>query len=88
MQPPRHPITIQEVTDPQELAKAQRQRKQFDENAAWLQNHIPSIYAQHRGKYICVAGKELFVGDSAAEVFHRPLQHIQTTMAGSRATFR
>ena len=68
MQPPHNPITIEEVTDPTELAEARRQRLQFDENAVWLQSQIPLIYSQHRGKFICVAGKELFVGDSATEV--------------------
>ena len=68
MHEPYNAITIEEVTDPKELAEALRLREQFDANSAWLQSHIPSIYSKHRGKFICVAGEELFVGDSAAEV--------------------
>jgi hypothetical protein len=53
------------VTDPIQIAEARRQREQFDRNSAWLQANIPLVYSQHRGKHICVAGEELFVGDTA-----------------------
>lgn len=61
-------IEMEEVTDPEELNKARRQRERFDRNAAWLQAHISEVYTQHRGKYICIAGEELFVADTAKEV--------------------
>jgi hypothetical protein len=60
-------IIMEEVTDLQELAEAQAQRKQFDRNAAWLQAHISEIYTKYRGKCICIAGEELFVADTAKE---------------------
>ena len=60
-------IEIEEVVDADERAKAQQQRKQFDRNSAWLQAHITAIYAEYRGKYICIAGEELFVGNTAQE---------------------
>lgn len=60
-------IEMEEVTDPEELRKARRQRERFDRNAAWLQAHIADIYVQHRGKYICIAGEELFVADTVKE---------------------
>jgi hypothetical protein len=60
-------ITIEEVTDPIQLAQARRQREQFDRNSAWLQGNIASVYSQHRGKFICVAGEELFVGETVSE---------------------
>ena len=60
-------IEVGEVTDADELAKARQQRQQFDHNSAWLQDHIPEIYAEHRGKCICVAGQELFVADTAKD---------------------
>ncbi len=63
----RNIVQMQEVTDAAELAKARKQREQFDRNSAWLQNNISEIYAKHRGKCICVAGKEVFVGDSASD---------------------
>ena len=62
------PIVISEVTDPVELAKSRAQDERADRNSAWLQAHVPEIYAQHRGKFICVAGEELFVADDPKEV--------------------
>ena len=63
----RRPIVMEEVTDADELAHARRQRESFDRNAAWLQRHVPAVYARHRGKCICVAGEELFVAGTARE---------------------
>jgi hypothetical protein len=39
-----------------------------DRNAAWLQEHAAEVYPHYRGKFICVAGEELYVADSAQEV--------------------
>jgi hypothetical protein len=61
------PIVMEEVTDPEELAKARAQRERFDRNSAWLQAHIAEIYARYRGKCICIAGEELFVADTPEE---------------------
>lgn len=58
---------IDEKIDPSELAEAHKRRAQFDRNSAWLQEHIPEVYSQHRGKVICIAGQELFVADSTKE---------------------
>jgi hypothetical protein len=63
-----NPIVMSEETDPVELAKAHKRWEQADRNSAWLQAHVPEIYRQHRGKCICVAGQELFVADTVAEV--------------------
>ena len=60
-------IEVEQVTDSDELARARRQRAQFDRNSAWLQAHITEVYARHRGKCICIAGGELFVADTARE---------------------
>src|SRR5919201_4176759 len=54
------PIVMEEVTDPEELAKARAQRERFDRNSAWLQAHITEIYACYRGKCVVLAGEELF----------------------------
>ncbi len=62
------PLVMYEVTDPDELAKAEVQRKRFRKNSDWLQAHIPEVYSRHRGKCICVAGQELFVADTSPEV--------------------
>lgn len=66
------PIEVIEVTDPKEIAEAQRRREQFDRNSAWLQSHFDEVYTpENRGKIICVAGQEVFVGDDVLEVVAR-----------------
>jgi hypothetical protein len=61
-------VTMEEVTDPEELAKARAQHERFDRNWAWFQAHTPEVYARYRGKCICIAGEELFVADTPEEV--------------------
>jgi hypothetical protein len=61
------PIVMEEVTDEAELAEARARRAQFDRNAAWLHSHASEVYPKHRGKHICIAGEELFVGDTPME---------------------
>jgi hypothetical protein len=58
------PITMEEVTDPEELAQARARGERFARNSAWLQAHAKEIYTQYRGKCICVAGEELFIADT------------------------
>ena len=62
------PITMAEVTDPEELAKARAQRERFDRNFAWFKAHAAEIFACCRGKCICIAGEELFIADTPEEV--------------------
>ncbi len=62
------PITMEEVTDPEELAQARARDERFARNSAWLQAHATEIYTQYRGKCICVAGEELFIADTPEEV--------------------
>ena len=63
-----NPIVMSEETDPVKLAKAWAQNERADRNSACLQAHVPEIYSKYRGKCICVAGEELFVADTVAEV--------------------
>ena len=58
-------VTMQEVTDPQELTEARARRTLFDHNETWLQAHVADIYRRYRGRFICIAGEELFVADTA-----------------------
>jgi hypothetical protein len=60
-------IVMEEVTDPQELAKARAQRERFDRNFAWLQAHAAEIYSQYRGECICIAGEALFAARTPEE---------------------
>ena len=64
----RPAVVMEEVTDPEELAKARAQHERFDRNWAWFQAHVPEIYSRYRGKCICIAGEELFTADTPEEV--------------------
>jgi hypothetical protein len=66
--PQRPAVIMEEVTDPEELAKARVQDERFERNSAWLQAHIVEVYSRYRGKCICIAGEELFVADTPQEV--------------------
>jgi hypothetical protein len=66
-----YPIVMTEVTDPEELAKAKVQDERFERNWAWFEAHNAEIYSLHRGKCLCIAGQELFVGDTPGEVIAR-----------------
>ena len=61
------PVVIEEVTDPEEIARARPQHERFGRNSAWLQAHGQEIYPYHRGKCICIAGEEVFVADTPEE---------------------
>ena len=67
--PPEPPLVlVEEQLSPEERAKANAQRERYERNLAWLEAHGREVYAQHRGRHICVAGQELFVADTVQEV--------------------
>ena len=61
-------ITMEQVTDPVELAKFAARQAQLDRNWAWFEQRAQEIYRTHRGRCLCIAGGELFVGDTPEEV--------------------
>jgi hypothetical protein len=52
---------------PEEAAASRKQSGQFDRNRAWLQERVLEIGEKYRGKAICIAGQELFSGDTTKE---------------------
>ncbi len=64
MRNPNDRIIMEEITDSNVLGDAHLRRERFDRNYAWFQAHVTEIYAQHRGKCICIAGETLFVDDT------------------------
>jgi hypothetical protein len=61
-----------EVTDPGDLAAAEIRRAYFDRNSAWLQAHIKEVCTDdRRGKFLCIAGEQAFVGDTVEDVVKR-----------------
>jgi len=80
----RPQIEVFELTDPRECELARLQRKQFDRNSAWLQQHIAEVYAPaNRGKIVCIAGQEAFFGDTDKEV----AAHAATAHPDDRGSF-
>src|ERR1017187_2619998 len=67
MNPNSPTITMREETDPVENAKSRAQMEKFDRNYAWLEANAAEVFS-HRGKYICIAGQQLFVGDDIVEL--------------------
>lgn len=67
----RSAVVMEEVTDPEELAKARAQDERFERNWAWFQAHTAEIYTRYRGKCICIAGEELFAADTPEEALAR-----------------
>lgn len=61
------PIVMEEVDDPAEVSKARIRREMFDRNFNWLADHASEVYERYRGKHICVAGEEVFAGDTPEE---------------------
>ena len=58
------PIVMEEVSDPVEVLKARNRRAKFDRNFAWFSIHAPEVYERHRGRFICIAGEEVFAADT------------------------
>ena len=62
------PVMVVDITDPDDLARADAQDERFGRNLAWFQKHGGEISAQYRGRWICIAGQELFAADTARDV--------------------
>lgn len=64
------PVQMEITADPAELAEGHDRFEQYKRNSNWLKAHADEVY-RHRGKFVCVAGQELFVGDTAADARQR-----------------
>jgi hypothetical protein len=56
-----------------EAAAALEERERHLRNVRWFSQHSAEIGRCHIGKFVCVAGEELFVGDEPEEVFARAM---------------
>jgi len=59
-------VVMEELTDPEEIAKFQARHERNGRNWDWLEAHASEVYS-HRGKFICIAGQQLFVADTVQE---------------------
>jgi hypothetical protein len=57
--------TIEEVTDPEEVASVRASIEAAQRNSRWLQSHWADVLPQAVGKFLAVAGQEAFISDSA-----------------------
>ena len=60
-------VVMEIETDPKVCAEVAARHALCERNWRWLQANANEAYS-HRGKHICVAGQQLFVGDSVREV--------------------
>jgi hypothetical protein len=60
-------FTIEEVTDPVEIARFREHDERARRNSDWLQAHWADVLPQARGRFLAVAGQEAFVADSPEE---------------------
>jgi hypothetical protein len=60
---------IEEVDDPDEIARAKAQFARHRLNSDWLQAHWPELLPAARGKFIAVAGQEAFIADNPEEAW-------------------
>jgi len=60
-------IVMEEVTDPAAVSEARIRRAQLDRNVAWFRTHATEVYEKNRGKFICVAGEQVFADETSEE---------------------
>jgi hypothetical protein len=57
-------ITIEEETDPVQIARVRETLDHFTRNSDWLAAHWANVLPQARGKFIAVAGQEAFIAET------------------------
>ncbi len=60
---------IEEVTDPDEIARARAQDERHRRNNEWLEMHWADVLPQARGKFLAVADQEAFIAATSAEAW-------------------
>ena len=62
-------FTIEEVDDPDEVARFRAQDERARRNSDWLQGHWADVLPQARGKFLAVAGEEAFIANTPEEAW-------------------
>lgn len=62
-------FSIEEVTDPEEIAGARARHERHKRNSEWLQAHWADVLPQARGKFLAVAGQEAFIAATIPEAW-------------------
>lgn len=63
----RPKLIIDEITDPEELARRRPGWEAAARNSAWLQAHWPELLPQALGQFVAVAGEQAFMARTAGE---------------------
>jgi hypothetical protein len=69
--PPTPPPILEDEGTAQERARVLAEEEEFRKNLDWFSSNARRLRDEHSGKFICVAGQELFVGEDSVEVFNR-----------------
>ncbi len=64
---PEPKITIEEVTDPAEIAHSRAVEEAYRRNEDWLDAHRQEVLPRARGKILAVAGQEAFIAATIEE---------------------
>jgi hypothetical protein len=67
MSEPRVKLELEEVTDPDEIARHREGDEYFRRNSDWLASHWGDLLPGARGRFVAVAGQEAFIADSPDE---------------------
>ena len=62
-------LTLEEVNDPDVIARARAQDERAKRNSDWLQAHWADLLPQALGKHLVVAGQEAFIADTSEEAW-------------------
>ena len=60
---------IEDVTNPDDIARFRAQDARHRRNSEWLQTHWADVLPQARGKFLAVAGQEAFIADTPAQAW-------------------
>ena len=60
---------IEDVTNPDEIARFRAQDVRHRRNSEWLQTHRADVLPQACGKFLAVAAQEAFIADMPAEAW-------------------
>jgi hypothetical protein len=62
-------VIVEEVTDPEEIARIHAQHAQAQRNADWLESHWNELLPQAFGKFIAIAGQVPYIADSPRDAW-------------------
>ena len=69
---PERLLTLTEVeVTPEESAQNLARLEEFRKNVDWFSANAATLRAAYNGKFICIAGQEVFAGDDPTEVVRR-----------------